>query len=346
MPNPSLRRVGPYSYEVYGRCRSKRHRRRFTPRNSSNPQRDAQDYYDNIKFQIQISVNNTKKVLILDYIRIYLRHCEANNTWATVKSDAGRLKIFSEWASKNGVKWLSELDHATIDRFCDYYRLERRGRNPNNYISCIHSLLTYAVRHGAVMENPLSGYRKQKRRIDEAQYFTLDEISRLLAVASRPYPHDFLIFLLQTGCRLSEAVNMRWADVDFDHRRITIRSRLNSPTKSGKARTIPLTDTLFDTLDSKKDRPTIWIFPSNRGKPRRNQTNHKMFNDLLDVAVIDKNGRSLKSLRHTFVTHLFNQGQPLELISKIVGHQSPAITAQVYAHLIPGSLDIIKKLPY
>jgi len=135
------------------------------------------------------------------------------------------------------------------------------------------------------------------------------------------------LFLLATGCRLSEALNARWSHIDRKARLWTLPADDN---KSGRTRSIPLGRKALAVLDEvgtegKHDH----IFVSARtGKPLQHV--HKVWDRLRREAGLPE--MRLHSLRHSFASYLVGKGHSLYRVQAILGHQSPVVS-QRYAHI-------------
>lgn len=124
---------------------------------------------------------------------------------------------------------------------------------------------------------------------------------------------DYLMTLLFTGLRRSEAANLRWSDVDLDHRTLTIRQ-----TKNGQPLTLPLSDYLWGLLNERKaEAQTDHVFPG-QGHPGA------IVEPRAGVQwVIRESGVtfSLHDLRRTFITTATGLGVHIYLIKRLVNHK-------------------------
>ncbi len=161
-----------------------------------------------------------------------------------------------------------------------------------------------------------------------------------------------LRFLLSTGTRRSEALGLRWDDVNFDRSRITIRRALTKgipvTPKSGKGRTIAMPPTLasvlFDLLVQRRVEaphrgwPEVpaWVFCSEAGTPLDESNLSRSWYRVRRRA--EKAGvRPLKlhTARHTFASLALNAGRSIRWVAEQLGHSNPELTLRVYAHALP-----------
>lgn len=145
-----------------------------------------------------------------------------------------------------------------------------------------------------------------------------------------------------TGMRLSELINLKFQDIDFYEKSIKVLGKRN------KERIIPLGNIAIEALrkyllffesefgETKKYLPIFVTSKANKIYPK---AVYKIVRKYLDmVTTIDK--RSPHVIRHTFATHLLNNGADINAIKEILGHSSLAAT-QVYTH---NSIDKLKAI--
>lgn len=153
-----------------------------------------------------------------------------------------------------------------------------------------------------------------------------------------------VLVALNTGLRKSEQLRIQWTDIDLGLGQITIREG-----KSGKSRIIPMNRTLKETLEripkginrirDKKgnliSRPNPYVFASGRKPELPLNDLPREWEEHLKEAKIEN--FHWHDLRHTFASRLVMKGVNLYTVSKLLGHQSLAMTHR-YAHLAPDYL--------
>ena len=141
------------------------------------------------------------------------------------------------------------------------------------------------------------------------------------------------LFLLATGCRLNEALQATWGQVDLGSRVWKIPA-LNS--KSKRIRSVPLNDTALSVLRYFDARASSgWIFINPRSGERYT-TITKVWFRIREKAGLPK--LRLHDLRHQYASFLVNSGRTLYEVQQILGHSDPSVTTR-YAHL---SLDALR----
>lgn len=151
------------------------------------------------------------------------------------------------------------------------------------------------------------------------------EIMRIVA-ATKNKKHQAMIALAYgSGLRVSEVVNLRVKDIDIDNRLIVVRGG-----KGNKDRVTLLPEKLEKLLKSAvvfKNKDDL-LFESERGGKLTSRTLQKVFGNGLSAAVVNKDA-TFHSLRHSFATHLIENGIDIRYIQHLLGHQNIR-TTQLY----------------
>jgi len=166
---------------------------------------------------------------------------------------------------------------------------------------------------------------------------TRDEIFQIISAIDN-YKHKLLISLAYgAGLRLSEVINLNVRDLNFLNKIITVENG-----KGSKTRNTIMPEKLFFKLrmyTENKDR-NDYLFKSNRGGRLNPRTAQKIFENALKKAKIDKKA-TFHSLRHSFATHLMENGTNLRFIQELLGHSSIR-TTQIYTHTGYKMLHMVK----
>lgn len=196
--------------------------------------------------------------------------------------------------------------------------------------------------------------RAVKRLKQDARVFpwlqSTEAITRLLGECPAAI-RTIVAALVGTGMRLDEALHLRWDDIDLEHRLITVHRgrhgrQPTGTTKSGKARRVPIFDSVLPVLKQMKlaraGSPLLWPSSAARRLGRRPAPDQTMsqsavrkpFKDAALRAGLPKDLR-LHDLRHTFASLFLVDGGDIFKLSRILGHHSVVITERTYAHLKP-----------
>jgi integrase len=246
---------------------------------------------------------------------------------------------------------LSEIQPRDIKRLIAH--IASRGVAANTVrlsIAPVRAAMADAFEDGLIARNPTTGVRIAVNTTDEeaetVKALTEDELPRLLAEI--PSPHRlFFALLAHTGLRVSEALALRWSDLDLGQCRLHVRRRLYkgayAPPKSRYGRrTIPLSPGLAQQLwQARKASERIadgdLLFHTQDGRPL-DRVN--LFNRILKPAARRAGVPwcGFHTLRHTCASILFRRGLNAKQIQLWLGHHSPGFTLSVYVHLIDDDL--------
>jgi site-specific recombinase XerD len=150
-----------------------------------------------------------------------------------------------------------------------------------------------------------------------------------------------LTLIYVCGLRLHEAVSLTINDIDGKRMQVRVHG------KGGKDRDVPLPAGMIEPLRDywRLHRSTHWLFPSERlqGAAISDAAIQKAFRSALKESGVRKKA-SVHTLRHSYATHLLEDGVSLRFIQMLLGHQSPTTTA-IYTHLTkPGERRVKKSI--
>jgi integrase/recombinase XerD len=180
---------------------------------------------------------------------------------------------------------------------------------------------------------PIFELVRPKRRRKLPVVLTIAEIKSILAAVRSPIIKMLLTMTYACGLRLSEATHLRAGDVDMARLQVKVTG------KGGKDRYVPLARRCRDLLQAylKQHRPTPWLFTGKQGNgPCPGGTVQKAFRAALRKTDIDKPA-SVHTLRHSYATHLLENGIDIRIIQAALGHKHPS-TTMIYAHLTSKSV--------
>lgn len=212
--------------------------------------------------------------------------------------------------------------------------LTKKGLSPasvNRIRALLSSLFNLAIDHELMTTNPIARIKKLRENNQKERFLNANETKSLLTILDQPAAygiHNAVIvaivhFLLLTGVRKREAMDMRWSDVD-----LSTGVWLLGENKSGKARRISLNqDALQILLQLPKQSLFIFANPET-GKPYNDI--RKTFDKIMHAAGV--HNMRIHDLRHNFASLAVNSGQSLYVVQHLLGHASPQ-TTQRYAHL-------------
>jgi len=232
-----------------------------------------------------------------------------------------------------GNKLLSEITGEDIKKY-QIKRLKEGASNSsiNREVALVRHMLNMAVKWGYLKSNPILGKIEMlKENKDRWTYLMPDEVERIRKHLSPTY-HALFDFLLFTGLRLGDALNLQWQDINFYTGFILIRGY---KTKSGKPFGIPLNQKAREILEKKLAKAGK-VDKEDRVFKHSDSEFRRAFKKALKLAGLPETIR-IHDLRHTFASWLAMQGVPLQQIQALLGHSQISTTLR-YAHLNPATL--------
>lgn len=205
-----------------------------------------------------------------------------------------------------------------------------------NRIGVIRGIFAAAMADKLITFNPaLSIVMPHTRKAQKRRALTEDETSRMLELISPDTTGMFIALLYYLGVRRTEAANIKWGDIDWQKRSVHVRG-----TKTDAAdRIVPLPDALHDFLLPLRQMSSVYVI-HNANDPERSYCveylNH-CFSDAMKHAGISE--ITPHYLRHNYITMCWRNGIDVMVVSKIVGHASPATTQAVYTDLTNADIE-------
>ena len=232
-------------------------------------------------------------------------------------------------------------------------RLSPRSRG--GLLGILSSVLTYGVRQGVVPHNVVHDLGRDDRpgtqRKSEPRYLTPDELELVLLRMGDTF-RPVAATCAYAGLRLSEALGLRWRDVDLNAGTLTVTAQLGPdgtrvPLKTAaSAATVPLLPVLATELREHRSRVAgqaltrvqhdALVFTTSRGRPHGRRNVLRAVYAAGDAAGLNGDGRErvgVHDLRHSFVAVALAAGLTLPEAAALARHANPRVTATVYAGL-------------
>lgn len=233
--------------------------------------------------------------------------------------------------------WLAELKEEGIS-----------SKTINRKISTLRSFFKYAMKTGVLEQSPMTTLvapkisKRLPSFVEEKDMSTLFEYVSFEDNWKGKTERLVLLLFYSTGMRLSELINLKESQLD------PASSQVKVVGKGNKERVIPVSKELMAELQSyMADKPVrlegvVTVFIAEKGKPLQPRAVYSFVkNQLSKVTTIQK--KSPHILRHSFATHLMNNGADLNAVKELLGHSSLAAT-QIYTHnTIEKLKDVFKK---
>jgi integrase/recombinase XerC len=235
-----------------------------------------------------------------------------------------------------------KCESITIREFLAYLYAQNYTKSTTaRKLATLRSFYKFLIRRGRVSVNPLSTIRtpKQEKRLPKC--LDLEQVQRLLdapgdADVLSARDKAMLEVLYSSGIRVSELVELEFGDIDLQEGVLRVRG------KGRKDRLTPIGSQAIKALqryfemrnhDSKMSQSPAAsrVFLNKHGESLSTRSVRRKLDKYLVQAGLDP-GISPHTLRHSFATHLLNNGADLRSVQELLGHQSLS-TTQVYTHL-------------
>ena len=218
------------------------------------------------------------------------------------------------------------------------------NRSINRKISTLRTFYKYCLREGLIEKSPMTGIKALKLPKTLVKFVTETDINKVSFGDDADFPtcRDSLLFelLYQTGMRQAELRGLKDGDVDKMDLQLKIHGKRNKdrfvPLSSQMIKLITQYQALRDAaFEVKADR----LLLNDKGEEMSPSYVYNKVHHLLEGVTTLKQ-KSPHVLRHTFATHLLDEGASLVAIQKLLGHQDLA-TTQIYAH---NTIEQLKKI--
>jgi integrase/recombinase XerC len=277
---------------------------------------EIQSFVDYLKFEKRYSVHT---------IRSY--HDDLVQFCSFLDTQFGSIKL-KEISQSFVRSWLASLKDDDIT-----------ARTLNRKISTLKSFFKYQLKNGAIENTPMfniSSPKISKRLPVFIKEKDLEDLTKTLKTNSEDWDSlntkMLITIFYSTGMRLSELINMKERQIDFSRRQLKILG------KGNKERIIPagegLLGMLKDYINEKRkvfEKTDDVFLVNSKGKKIYPKYAYNLVRSILSEEVKTLDKKSPHVLRHTFATHLMNNGANLDAVKELLGHASLAST-QVYTH--------------
>jgi len=282
-------------------------------------------------------------------LKSFFDHLEFEKKYSsnTIEAYRNDLNVFERYLSDEfDVTNINNTNYSYIRSWIvDLVNRGISNRSVNRKITSLNSYFKFVLKIDLINENPLTNHKALKTQKKIQLPFSENEMLSVLDLDN--YEDNFtgvrdrliIDLFYTTGIRRIELIQLKISDLNINNKYIKVLGKRN------KERIIPLIDSTINILnkyfsyrDELKSEETF-LFITNKGKPVYEKLIYRIINKYFDT-ISTKVKKSPHIIRHSFATHLLNNGADLNSVKDLLGHSSLAAT-QVYTNR---SIDEIKKV--
>jgi len=250
----------------------------------------------------------------------------------TEKAYLHHINLFLDYISKSNI---SSVDSKILLDYFNYLKQTRKF----SYSAIKQSLASVRFLFLDVLKKEIDFdfFVKMKRPNSLPNILTVDEIRKIINSITNLKHRTIISTIYSCGLRISEAVNLKINDIDSSAMTVKI---VNA--KGRNDRIIMLSEKLLFLLREyfKEYKPKIYLFEGQKGEQYSTRSIQQIFNNAAKKVGIKKKV-TVHSLRHSFASHLLDNGTDIRFIQELLGHKHLS-TTQIYTHINPASVKKIK----
>lgn len=252
---------------------------------------------------------------------------------STIKTYSDALKVFFNFFSKTAYQ---EITNDDIIHFNNEYILKRKlsATYQNQFVNALK--LFYRIADKKEIDIKLIHRPKTNRKLPRV--LSKEEVKLILEAHGNLKHRTMLSMIYACGLRRTELLNITFKDINRE--RLTLHVYQS---KGNKDRIVPLSPKILEMLEDyyKAYRPKVWLFEGQKPGTQYSPTSlQKVLVQALKKAKIKK-PVTLHWLRHSYATHLLENGTDLRYIQELLGHNSSR-TTEIYTHVSTKSIENIK----
>jgi integrase/recombinase XerC len=274
---------------------------------------------------------------IIDFLK-YLKE-EKNYSKYTILNYGKDLKLFQTFLKDEKIDDIKNIDYNIIRQYLSFlYEKEYENKTISRNISTLRSFFKYHLKEKNIVKNPmlLIPNPKIEKKLPKVLY--TEELEKILSLPDNKTPlgqrnSAILELIYSTGVRVSELISIKLSDINFYDKKIRIIGKGNKEriVLYGKILEEKLDLYINDGRKQLKKLENDYLFLNNNGNQLTSRGVEYMIDNVLKQGGITYH-ISPHTLRHTFATHLLNNGADLKTVQELLGHESLS-TTQIYTHV-------------
>lgn len=270
--------------------------------------------------------------MYLDKFKNYLE-AEKKYSILTVNAYTKDLEEFKDFLESTGTSLNKNIEYTFIRNWIVFLSKNKISPNSiNRKVSSLKAYFKFLVNIKEIKRSPLRNHtslRTKSKVVNPLNETEMKEVFELFKTSEKELTRDSMIIdiLYSTGLRRAELINLKKSDIYFDDQVIKVLGKRN------KERLVPMLPGLVKKLKlySRNLEENSFLLQSKNGNKISPSTIYRVVNKYLR-SISTKTKISPHVLRHTFATHILNNGADINSIKEILGHKSLAST-QIYTKI-------------
>lgn len=310
---------------------------------------DASNIASNIKSNISSNIPEE----FASYIQRFITHIDIERGLSkkTVSAYASDLQDYVSWLHNNqNINSFSSITQLSVESYVRFLNESGLGsRTVARRLASIHELHRFLLSNGSIQSDVSAQVKAPKQADYLPDVLSIEEVNRVIEAAGNFGSTDaislrdaaLLEFLYATGARISEAVGVKFEDLDLEESVVKLTG------KGAKQRLVPIggcavrairkyIEKARPILSSKGKRELHTIFLNKRGNALSRQSAWLVVTEAGERAKLESPLHP-HTLRHSLATHLIAGGADVRTVQELLGHAS-VTTTQIYTHISPDAL--------
>lgn len=266
----------------------------------------------------------------------------------TIDAYTRDIKQFFQFLEKQEINSFKHINNHVMMGYISYCKitLNLKASSTARKLASLRAFFSFLLRLQVISDNPLSQLKSPKLPQTLPSFLMVEEVMSLLMSFDKKdslsYRNYVLVQLLYAcGLRVGECSNLRLKDINFDQRFVMVLG------KGNKERMVPFYQAMGDDLKHYIETVRTKLVKANVDAVFINAKGNKLSSRGIQL-IVEKAGiaAGLKQslhphmLRHSFATHLLDNGADLKIVQELLGHENLS-TTQIYTHV---SIDRIKEV--
>lgn len=288
---------------------------------------------------------------------LYLNQIQHTCSPSTMSTMRGYVRNYFIPVFQN--KPLNKLTPLDIQKFNSFIKTlpDKSEKTKHNISSSLRALLKWAKSNNYIDEDLIDDISKYSQKtINTRDFLTIEEVKYLISLIDSDLVKDLVTFMVFTGMRISEVCGLRFNDINFERRMLTVSKQIYFtttspegyiliPPKCNNISSIYLNDLALNILIKRHSvegvKPVDFVFSDHNGYPLRkdgyirNQFD-KAIQKMKAEGYLDHEKQiSFHCLRHTYASMLVHMNENIYTVQHLLRHKDFRLTYNTYAHMYP-----------